>query len=389
MTNLTQAHAQWAKRPADERFWNLDEMLVATHASAEASREVERNYADCEVSATTSNRLLMDVGEDRSVEVGNYAFRQMCRTLGAPAQYLAELPAHLTAECLNRNRLDSASRGQRVLLIDGRDEAHPVLRAETSEKYVRVWNHEIVQRLKFLESEGWCVPPARPAGIEGERTKVATEDDVIDWGQESILNVNVGDEIAPAGLYASDHDMFAFLINPEIQLEDGYSPNGLRRGTIIRQSEVGDCAIWKMDFLFNTVCGNHIIWGAEEIQETRIRHIGSNVEDNWVAMIDHITHDAQRSAVEQQAQIKEAQTMILGKNRDEVIDLLFGKKWLARKKAAAAYDLAEEYESVHGNPNSLWGVVQGITRLSQETSYADQRTKLDRVAGKVLEVCLN
>ena len=38
--NLTQASNEWAKRPADQRFWNLDEMMAATTQSRNDSREL-------------------------------------------------------------------------------------------------------------------------------------------------------------------------------------------------------------------------------------------------------------------------------------------------------------------------------------------------------------
>ena len=44
--------------------------------------------------------------------------------------------------------------------------------------------------------------------------------------------------IAPAGIYASDHDMFAFLVNEEYRIDDG-SDGGLARGFFVQNSEVG------------------------------------------------------------------------------------------------------------------------------------------------------
>ena len=388
-TILTQASKQWASRPADERFWNLNEMMARTKASHERSRESYAQLHDSSFGTNSTGDLLIhstDIG--KPVELGHYAFGQVCRTLKAPADFLRQMPSALTAGCLNEKAKDFGA-ADRLLLTDRRDDGSEKLRAMTSDKYARVWNWELVQALQGLESEGWIVPPARPSGPDDGRTRLATEDDVLSFGEESVLTVKVGDEIAPAGLYASDHDMFAFMVNPEIQIEDGSSPQGLRRGTMIRQSEVGDCAIWKLDFLFNTVCGNHIVWDAQQVKQTRVRHIGKNVGTNWVAMIDAISKDAEVSASVIEGDIKRAQEMILGEGKDEIIELLFGKRLLAKHQVASAYDLAEEYEAVHGNPRSVWGVVQGLTRLSQQQKFTDARTKIDLAAGKVLATCLS
>ena len=46
----------------------------------------------------------------------------------------------------------------------------------------------------------------------------------------------------PSGLYASDHDMFAFLVAPDRVISDG-GGGSLMRGIFVRNSEVGDAAL--------------------------------------------------------------------------------------------------------------------------------------------------
>lgn len=387
--NLTQASNQWATRPDDERFWNLSEMKAATSFHRKTATEATVDFANTCITQSSRhgiafNDLTADADVGRS-GISHYAFGQLCRTFEAPASYLRTLPVDLAVECLEtgRRRFVMKDPADRQLLYQGRGTDEATLRAATSDKYVRVWNDEIVERLQQLETEGWVVPSARPH-TTGGRTRIATESDVIDYGHESALTVKVGDVIGPAGLYASDHDMFAFMIHPDIEINDGESPHGLRRGTMIRQSEVGDCSIWKLDFLLNTVCGNHIVWNASDIRETRVRHLGSGVKDKWSAMVRSVSDYKNTSAVEQEAKIRESKEFILGASKDDVIDALFARRLLGRRDAGAAYDMAEEFESVHGNPRSVWGMVQGVTRLSQATPYADARAKLDMAAGKIL-----
>ncbi len=43
-------------------------------------------------------------------------------------------------------------------------------------------------------------------------------------------------------------------------------------------------------------------------------------------------------------------------------------------------------EDQDGDPKSKWGLVQGITRHSQTLPYADERTALDRAAGKLMAI---
>jgi hypothetical protein len=39
-----------------------------------------------------------------------------------------------------------------------------------------------------------------------------------------------------------------------------------------------------------------------------------------------------------------------------------------------------------GDPNTVWGMVQGVTRYSQSLPHADKRTELDRAAGKLMQI---
>ena len=54
---------------------------------------------------------------------------------------------------------------------------------------------------------------------------------------------------------------------------------------------------------------------------------------------------------------------------------------VSEKQAAEAYTIAEEHET---NPRSVWGYVQGLTRLSQRTPWQDGRYVLDRAASRLL-----
>jgi len=393
MTNLMQASNEWATRPDDERFWTLDEMWKSANRSRMASRVETWDFFDPDavrIMDDMDGGLALYPEQGKRAGLTHFAFGQLCRTVNAPASYLRSLPATLAADCLHTNRIAAKDCGPRQMLIQANESLGTnTVHAMTSERYSRIWNEEIITRLIDLEDDGWRVPVARPVDYDAPRTRIATEDDVIDYGHESALTVKVGDLIGPAGLYASDHDMFAFLINPHTVIDDGESPGGLRRGTMIRQSEVGDCAIWKMDFLFNTVCGNHIVWGAQNIRETRVRHVGSQVGPKWQAMVESIEQYANSSAEQQESEIRRAKEIILGDDRDSVVDFLFGKRLLSRKNAEKAYDMADAYESVHGNPRSVWGMVQGVTRLSQDTTFGDSRATLDMAAGKILAGALS
>ena len=79
--------------------------------------------------------------------------------------------------------------------------------------------------------------------------------------------------------------------------------------------------------------------------------------------------------------ILRAITQELGSTRDAVVNAAVQRLDLSQKQAAEAFTLAEQHES---NPRSIWGYVQGLTRLSQRTPWQDARFVLDRAASRLL-----
>src|SRR5947209_18442334 len=76
-----------------------------------------------------------------------------------------------------------------------------------------------------------------------------------------------------------------------------------------------------------------------------------------------------------------ATTQELGTTRDAVLETVVRRLDLSQKQVAEAYTLAEGHET---NPRSVWGYVQGLTRLSQHTPWQDGRYVLDRAARLLL-----
>ena len=214
-------------------------------------------------------------------------------------------------------------------------------------------------------------------------TRMATKSDVLD-GNKFGLSIKEGAPIALAGLYASDHDMFVFIVNERNRLKDGTS-EGLARGFFVENSEVGASSLALTTFLYRVVCGNHIVWGATDVRELRIRHVGFADTRYRHQIIAELRKYADSSVSSMEAKIKKARTFEIAKSKDEVLDLIFSKRILSRKKAEEAYNEAEKHPE-DGSPRSVWGFSQGITRISQQSPYADERTRLDRSARKVLQI---
>jgi len=360
---LFQASKQWAERPADEKFQSLDVMHAVTKSYADAAAEKTVPWGDLRVEG---------IGEELSLigkagvpaRLTNYAFGQIANRIKAPAAYLQTLPAPLVAQNLNYG-LKERSNGNTEASLLFHQNGGLVLRAVTSDRYERIWNHEVIARLIDLSAHQDLEPARQTFNWSGE-----------ELSQEQI-------DTAPKSLYASDHDMFAFLMS---RTADVLDPVGkvLRRGIIVTNSEVGDCALGVMGFWFRDVCCNHIIWGAQNLATIRIAHVGEirgKFHDAEVVVRKYLDADTsfEKAAFTQM-------TARIGTTKDEVLDTLFGPKsiGLPRKTLNAAYDAVVPAED--GDPRSVWGFAQGITRYSQSLPYADARTETDRAVGKLLDI---
>lgn len=367
---LFQAHNQWASRPADQQFESVQALYAA--AKAYATGSIEKNgtpYSSLRVEASKStNAIAKNLPPDEVVLVGrsntpahmtHWAFGQLAARAEAPASYLRTLPATLAVQNLNhglKRRQDGDDTANLLFHANGKY----VCRAVTSEKYERIWNWEVAERLLPMLDQGW--EPARPD-----------------------FNVSNGDH---AALYCSDHDMFAFLrcrnntIAQPVRSSFGVD-KPMYKGLIAGNSEVGGGSLWYMTFLYNGMCGNHIIWGASGVVELRAKHVGV-IRQRTQAWMTQIRAFADSSMSSDEAQIKRAVTMRVAATKEELLDTLFGKRslGLSKKTIEAAYNAAIPEQD--GDPLTVWGWVQGATRHSQTIQYQDQRMQIDRAASRVL-----
>lgn len=355
---LFKAHQQWATRPADQRFTSLRELYDATLAYAKTSAEREISWA--ELRAVPAGNDVHLVGRaNNEANLTHWAFGQLANRVGAPAEYLRGLPAELAAANLNhglahyRPSMGARASGKAQVLFHVNGGL--LCRALTTDKYERVWNHEVAERLLEWETRGWA--PAKPT-------------------------IRQIDSTLP--LYASDHDMFVFLAHSDLAIAEPGQDGGLYRGVIVENSEVGAGSLRLTRFLYREMCGNHIIWGASNVMDLSLRHVG-RIRDRMYRWQIALRQYANEGTTADHDRIAKAMHTTIADTKEGVLDKLFGIRslGLSRKTAEAGYDAV--IPSQDGSPNTVWGMAQGLTRHSQTLQYADKRTDLDRAAGKLLE----
>ena len=364
------ASKQWSERPADERFSSLEDLYNQTKQYADTAIERTANIVDLRTESYKGEVVLLG-RQNAPAQLTHWSFGQLCSRIGAPASYLRELPSTLTVTNLNHGlkKLGDRKEGGAMQLLFHQngsllraDELRGLLcRALTSEKYTRIWNWEVAERLIQLQDLGWV-----PA--------------------ESDFNLAKDSDLArERDLYASDHDMFVFLCHTDRVIAEPGNPEGLKRGIIVENSEVGASALKMTRFLYRGRCSNHIIWSASKVMEFNVRHIGQ-AKAKFSLYQYELKKYAESSASEEEAKIASAKSRVIADTKEGVLDKLFGirKLGLTRKLIEAGYDAVKVEED--GEANTVWGMAQGLTRVSQNLPYADQRTEIDRAAGRLIEL---
>jgi len=356
---LFQASQQWSTRPDDERFTSLQDAEAATRAYAQTAGEKSVPWSELRAEAIDSDVQLAGKA-GLPARLTHWAFSQLAGRVEAPADYLRRLPATLAVQNLNHGLKErDASNGPAQLLFH--QNGGLLCRAITSDRYSRIWNWEVFERLSRLHDLGW--EPATP--------------DVNDYDDPN--------DKRRFAIYASDHDMFVFLRTLNAKIAGGIGGEPLYRGCIVENSEVGAAALKLTRFYYDRMCGNHIIWNASKVVDLSLRHVG-HIRDQWFRWSVELRRYAQETGDDDALKIATAKTVQIAATKEEVLDKLFGIRSLqiSRKALEAGYEAVKPAED--GDPRTVWGMVQGITRHSQTMPYADKRNDLDRAAGRLMAV---
>jgi len=351
------AHREWASRPPDERYASVHALFEAARARRDRTEERDIDTAHLRTEAVTTDDLVLREASGHTARLTHWSFGQLATIASAPPNYLRTLPAAIASNAINYG-LQRQRRDQQQLFVERT--APWTVRAVTSQRYARVHHDELATRVLGLMAlhPAWHLPLGYKDGVFGA-------------------------ERVPSGAYLGDRDMFLFLVDGNRALDDptDRTDTGLFRGFILRNSDVGAAALTLDVFLFRAVCGNHIIWGFQHVAGFRRRHVGASIQDAWTTSLDGVRAALDADTASDRTMLLRATSHELGANREAVIEAVVQRLDLSQKQAAEAYTVAEQHEP---NPRSVWGYVQGLTRLSQRTPWQDGRFALDRAASRLL-----
>ena len=355
--NITTASRQWANRPDDERFVSLEDLMA----------HVAKRRGECFTTAapTADLRVLPLTGDDIAIEVhdrtkggnvqllpSNWSFSQLSSYAGAPGSYLRKLPSELAAINLQWGLEHSPVREDALVL--GHHNGDSRLRAMTSTTYGRIWDEQVVNSvIKANDNGKWVVPSASYTSRDPKRATT---------------------------LYASDRDVFVFLVDPANPIE--VAGEQMFRGFITWNSEVGSATFGLQTFLYRYVCDNRIIWGATDVQELTIRHTGG-APDRFAyegrRYLERYSNEGTGKIAEVIARAKSLEVA----KEDKGVGQWLRDRGFTKPTADAAIAKAQEEE---GGARSLWNIINGITAHARGVEHTDVRVDLERRAGRLMDV---
>lgn len=358
--NLMEANEQWRTRPADQRFETLAALRDAVYARRNRSAVQDVTLADMAVKVDDSGRLLVN-GTTSPAEPTHWAFGQLAGLSRAPASYLRTLPTELAAKCLTVSIASAPRDAFRLMTLRDDDGGLDSAAAVTSTKYGRIWDADVVDSVgRIVERSGGRFFNPK------------------DWSGK------------PSGLYASDHDCFVFMIDGGSMVDGGGERDQLHRGFIVWNSEVGAATFGLMCFLFRVVCGNHIIWDAQDVTKLVVRHTGGGParfdREAMPALLDYVNASVQ--PIEEK--IRRAKALPISTLHDN--GQVLGDPWLASFAKQYGFTRGEVRDAINfakaeeGQCGSVWDLVNGFTASARRLAFMDARIDLERRAGKLLEI---
>jgi hypothetical protein len=369
---VSRVSSEWFNRPADERYLSLTDLQNSVRARSQRSRTriVKSERIRVEASRDDAERLLLMLPDaEAPVAPTHWSFGQLASLISAPAAYLRQLPAPLAAINLQYGLTSQRAEQVKTLEIqNGRVE----LRAVTGPDYGRIFDHELVEAVQKIAGNGtgdtrWKVPG------------------VLDWST-AIYNPNVDISKDTTTLYASDRDVFLFLVDDLNPIEAGKLSNGdpdlFFRGFYCWNSEVGARTLGIASFYLRAVCQNRNLWGVENFEEITIRHSKYAASRFAAEAEPALIQFAESSPMPFVNGIKAARNRIVARNGED-------RESFLRKRAFSKVETTKIIDAVLAEegrpPESIFDFVQGITRVARDKPHQDVRLDMEGKAKKLLD----
>ncbi len=341
MVHLTKAHDELYKRSPDETFDSLESLTRHCREEKEASTELW--HAPEIISPQVgSDEVQLNLGHDGAFAMNHWSFSQLCGLSGVSKETVNILSPETASQVL----LETKPHGSKPLqLLTTQDR----VRAIHGTQYSRLWN---VDLLNAVQEAAPDFQPPQTAFNGG------------------------------TGLYCGEQDLFCFMIDPAgwIEIEgEAFAP-----GYFVWNSEVGKRSLGVQTFWFQKVCANHIVWDAVEVIEYHRRHTG-NIRES----LTQIQTIIERLVQKRDARKDGFATVLQKAMQERVGDAEETSKFLFKHGISRSLvTRAVKQIGDSGKEFTLWTLVDVLTQLTQEVSYAGARNEMDTKISQLLALAM-
>lgn len=341
MSNLVHAHNELFRRSPDECFASLSDLVQHCRAQSLGSKD-RWQLPQVLLPSEGDDNLSLEVGTDGTFLMNDWSFSQLCNLANVSKDTVNRLsPA--TASQVFRETLPRSTKPLQLLTTGDK------VRSIHGPSYTRLWNTEL---LEVVQEFGTDFQPPQKAAAGG------------------------------TGMYAGEQDIFCFMIDPTGWAEidgEAFAP-----GFFVWNSEVGRRSLGISTFWFQSICANHIVWDAVEVAEFSRKHT-ANVRDGLKRIRETLTQliklrDQRRDGFVQM--MRKAFESTLGEDAEEAMKMLT-KSGINRSLAKEALKIAEQKGRF-----TIFALVDALTRLAGQLTYAGDRIEADRQAATLLDLAV-
>jgi hypothetical protein len=208
---------------------------------------------------------------------------------------------------------------------------------------------------------------------------------VLDWST-GIYNPRVDVSKDTTTLYASDRDVFVFLVDDLNPIEAGRLPDGspdlFFRGFYAWNSEVGAKTLGIASFYLRAVCQNRMLWGVENFEEITIRHskyAASRFAHEAAPALLNLA-DPRRSRSSTASGLR-----VSGSWRAPTRIAPSSCAVVASPRPRPARSSTPFWPRKAVRPESVFDFVQGITAVARDKPHQDARLDMEAKAKKLMD----
>lgn len=365
--------AQWASRPDDQKFLDLSSLKAQVGAwrAASGTKEIVPKQLVLKHDAKNPEALTLEV-DGMPAAMTHFGFQQLAWAAKTPADYMRRLPPALAAVNVNYGLKAAQQKALSAYVMAGES---ATLRGITSPTYGRIYDEDVVDAVMKIAGNGtsdtrWKVPGC------------------IDWRSAHGVSYNPMVDITKENttLYASDRDIFLFLVDDMNPIEVGKLPSGdpdlMFRGFYVWNSEVGQRTFGVATMYLRGVCQNRNLFGVEQFNETVFKHTSGAPEKFLTMAAPALQSFTEGSTTKLVEGVKAAKAAKVSNTDEERVEFLAKFGFSEKQAQALIYrSVAEEGRS----PVSVWDHAQAISAQARQEPLQEKRLAMEQVAGKMLD----